>query len=228
MTDSKINDSRMNDFIAAIIEGDCAESISRAKSLLDLGISAEQIITNGVEAAMSFLDAKCTLEQFNLLEIMLAGRAVTQVMKSLYPEGARLTSAKGVVVIAALEGDIHDLGKNILKMILTGKGYYVVDCGKDCSLQKLIDVVEKENPMAIGISGLITPVIPLVKQIRELLALRGLDRVKIIAGGAALKQSSHSRLNVDFVAESAFDVPHYLDDIGGVVNEQPGAGCSNR
>jgi len=205
----------MDDLIAAILEGDCAESVSQAEHLCSRGVSSEQIVIHGVDAAMSMLDAKCTLEEFNLLEIMLAGRAVMEVTKFLHPAGMETAGAKGTVVIATLEGDVHDLGKNILKMVLIGKGYHVVDCGKDCPLQRLIEVTEKEHPLAVGISGLITPVIPLVRQVKDQLLIRGLDRVKIIAGGAALKQSSASGLNVDFVAGTAFDSLRYLDEITG-------------
>ena len=207
--------SRMNNLIAAILEGDFAESVSQAEHLCECGVSPEHIVINGVESAMSALDAKCTLEQFNLLEIMLAGRAVTEVMKFLYPAGTAVPRTKGTVVIATLEGDVHDIGKNILKMVLIGNGYRVVDCGKDCPLQKLMEVAEKERPLAIGVSGLITPVIPLVRQVKYQLALLELGWVKVIAGGAALKQSTHSKLNVDFVAESAFDGLHYLEEITG-------------
>ena len=174
-----------------------------------------RIVIHGVDAAMSMLDAKCTLEEFNLLEIMLAGRSVMDVMKFLYAGGMATAGAKGTVVIASLEGDIHDLGKNILKMVLIGNGYHVVDCGKDCPLQKLMEVAEREHPVAIGISGLITPIIPLVRQVKDQLALRGLDRVLVIAGGAALKQSTPSKLNVDFVAETAFDGIRYIEQIAG-------------
>ncbi len=100
---------------------------------------------------MGTLDAKCTLEQFNLLEIMLVGRAVTEVMKHLFPAGADPSGTKGTVVVATLEGDVHDLGKNILKMVLTGNGYRVVDCGKDCPLDRLLDTVERERPVAVAI-----------------------------------------------------------------------------
>jgi methanogenic corrinoid protein MtbC1 len=200
---------------AAILEGDCARSVALAGHLSDSGVSAEHIVIHGIEAAMLALDDKCTLEHFNLLEIMLAGRAVMEVMKSLYPAGIPTDSPKGKVIVASLEGDVHDLGKNILKMVLTGKGYYVVDCGKDCPLQRLLDVAEEEKPIAVGISGLITPVIPLVRQVKDMMARRGLSRIKILAGGAALKQSSAEKLNVDFVAESAFDSARYLDDIAG-------------
>ena len=140
-----MNDSTMENLIAAILEGDSVESVSQARHLCMCGMSSEDIVKHGIEAAMSTLDAKCTIEQFNLLEIMLAGRAVNEVIKLLYPAGMTTASRKGTVVIATLEGDVHDLGKSIFKMVLTGSGYRVVDCGKDCSLQKLMDVVERES-----------------------------------------------------------------------------------
>ena len=90
-----------------------------------------------------------------------------------------------------------------------------MDCGKDCPLQKLIDTAVRERPLAVAISGLITTIIPLVKQVKDLLFIRGLSDVKVIAGGAALKQSSNDRLNVDFLAESAFDGLPYLDGLTG-------------
>lgn len=207
-----MNDYGINNLVEAILEGDSAESVSLAEQLCHAGTNPEQIVVHGVEAAMSKLDAKCTLEEFNLLEIMLAGRAVMEVMKYLYPAGIAAGRTKGKVVIATLEGDIHDLGKNILKMVLIGKGYHVVDCGRDCPLQSLIETIGQERPSAVGISGLITPVIPLVRQVKDQLILRGLTGVKVIAGGAALKQSSPGKLNVDFVAESAFDILRYLEE----------------
>jgi methanogenic corrinoid protein MtbC1 len=205
----------MTALVAAILEGDCAESVLQAGHLRAGGVSSQHIVMSGIEPAMVALDSKCTLEQFNLLEIMLAGRAVTEVMKILYPVGSATAVTKATVVIASLEGDVHDLGKNILKMVLTGSRYRVVDCGKDCPVPRLMEAVETEQPIAVGISGLITHIIPLVKQVRDHLRLRGLERVKVMAGGAALKQSSPDKLNVDFVAESAFDCLHYLDGLAG-------------
>ena len=210
-----MNDSRMNSLVTAILEGDSAAAVSLAEQIRGDGVSAQNIVMQGVEAAMSALDGKCTAEQFNLLEIMLAGRAVTEVMQLLYPAGSVMAATKATVVLAALEGDVHDLGKNILKMVLTGSGYRVVDCGKDCPLPKLIETAQKEQAFAIGVSGLITHIIPRVRQVKDLLRLRGLARVKVMAGGAALKQSTPDKLNVDFVAESAFDGLHYLEKLAG-------------
>ena len=134
-------------------------------------------------------------------------------MKHVCPAGAATSGTKGTVVVVTLEGDVHDLGKNIFKTVLLASGYHVVDCGKDCALGKLIEVAEKERPLAIGVSGLITSIIPLVRQVKDLLLLRRLDQTRVMAGGAALKQSSAERLNVDFVADSAFDGLHYLEKV---------------
>ena len=210
-----MTESAMQPLIDCLLEGDGTAAVARAVCLREAGTRVEDIVLHGVEVAMNRLDAKCTLEQFNLLEIMLVGRAVMEVMKTLYPAGTVPMETKGTVVIAALEGDVHDLGKNILKMVLTAKGYRVVDCGKDCSLRRLVDMAEKETPLAVGVSGLITTIIPLVKQVRDCLKDRGLGHVKVIAGGAALKQSVPARLNVDFIAETAFDGVNYLDRLTG-------------
>jgi len=205
----------MNSLVEAILEGDCGRSVALARSLLADGASREEMVTLGLEEAMSRLDGKCTLERFNLLEVMLAGRAVTDVMKVLFPSGEVPTSHKGTVVLASLEGDVHDLGKNIFKMVLVSKGYRVVDLGRDCKLEKLVDVVEHESPVAVGVSGLVTSIIPRVRQVKGLLRARGLSGVRVVAGGAALRQSTRDKLDVDFVAESAFDGARFVDSAVG-------------
>ncbi|MGD0282778.1 MAG: cobalamin-dependent protein, partial [Dissulfurispiraceae bacterium] len=170
----------------------------------------EVIIKEGIEKAMGLLDTKCTLEQFNLLEIMLVGRATMGVIKTLYPDSPPLAT-RGTVVIASLEGDVHDLGKNIVKTIMSARGYKVVDCGKDCPVEKLVDAAVREGAEIIAISGLITSIIPLVRQVLPLARTRGLTKVKVLAGGAALKQATTDILNVDYVADSVFDVIRYLE-----------------
>ena len=200
----KIIDPIMN----AILEGNHSNAVSEAKKLLENGIEKVEIVSV-LEKAMSKLDEKCTIEHFNLLEIMLAGRAVMSIMNVLYPPGSSPPSTKGTIAIASLEGDIHDLGKGIVIIILVAYGYKVVDCGKDCPIENLIDTAEREKVDAIFVSGLITPIIPQVQRIKKVLKERKLN-IKVVAGGAALKQSSAEKLNVDFVAETAFDGLRFL------------------
>lgn len=203
----------MDGLIKALLDGDQGYASAETKRLLDGGMDRELIVTEGIEAAMEHLNEKCTLEQFNLLEIMLAGRAVMSVVKELYPPGSTPPRTKGTVVIATLEGDVHDLGKTILKVALLAKAYRVVDCGKDCPVERVVRTAQQEGAVATAISGLITSVIPEVRQIRDKVNSLGLSGMKIICGGAALKQSTAGSLNVDYVAQTAFDAVGYLEEI---------------
>jgi methylmalonyl-CoA mutase cobalamin-binding domain/chain len=200
----------MEQLIDALLEGDQTRAISEVTRLQHAGIDNEQIIIGGIESVMVRLDTKCTVEQFNLLEIMLVGRAVMGVIKTLYPD-APPSATRETIILASLEGDVHDLGKNIVKTIMIAKGYRVVDCGKDCPVEKLVETAVREEAAVIGISGLITNVIPLVRQIIPMARTRGLTKVMVLAGGAALKQASADALNVDYVADSVFDGIRYLE-----------------
>ncbi|RNC27957.1 MAG: Methionine synthase [Candidatus Dichloromethanomonas elyunquensis] len=214
-----MNDLLLRDFVTHLLEGDCSQAVKEAERLISSGYTAEQLVRNGIEPAAETLNEKCTSVQFNLLEIMLFGRAATEVMKVLYPGGSAVDSNKGTLLLATMEGDVHDLGKNITKMVLTCKGYRIIDCGKNCCISQLIDMAVKENPFAVGVSGLISSVVPKVRQIRQAMDEQGLSQVKIIAGGGTLKQLTPEQLNVDFVAETAFDVDRFLIEILGGENK---------
>ncbi|WP_303903514.1 cobalamin B12-binding domain-containing protein [Thiohalomonas denitrificans] len=201
--------------MAALLDGDHTSALRETQALLASGLPRERIVTEGLEAAMSRLDEKCTVEGFNLLEIMLVGRAVSAVVNELYPGGEPPTAGKATFIIATLEGDVHDLGKNVTKMVLIGKGYRVVDLGKDCPVQTVVEAAARENARAVLVSGLITSVIREVRKVRPALAARGLEHITIVAGGAALKQATPEALDVDYVAETAFDGARFLDDLVG-------------
>ncbi len=205
-----MNNQSLDQLVEALLEGDQARAVAEVTILRNAGIGNEVFINEGVEKAMGLLDTKCTLEQFNLLEIMLVGRAVMGVIKTLYPDSPPLAT-RGTVVIASLEGDVHDLGKNIVKTIMSAKGYKVVDCGKDCPVEKLVDAAVREGAVIIAISGLITSIIPMVRQVIPLARARGLTKVQVLAGGAALKQATVDVLNVDYVADSVFDGIRFLE-----------------
>lgn len=209
----------MDTLIATLLDGDHAAALAAAQHLRSTGMAAERIVTEGMEEAMRRLDDKCTVESFNLLEIMLVGRAVAAVANALYPEGMPPEHGRATFVIATLEGDVHDLGKNLTRMILIGKGYRVVDLGKDCPVEILVNAAKREHASAVLVSGLITPVIAQVRKVRPALSECGLRNVKVVAGGAALKQLSAVSLNVDYVAETAFDGARYLDSLMGADGE---------
>lgn len=213
--DKNSRDADLNPLIDSLLDGNSVKAQELTRSLLSVGVSGERIIREGIQVAMDDLDHKCTLEQFNLLEIMLSGRAVMGVVREIYPDETSPPDHRGTIVLASLEGDIHDLGKHIVKMALIGNRYRVVDCGKDIPLQILIQTIVQEQADAVCISGLITSIIPQVQQIRKLLSDQGMNQVLIIAGGAALKQTDAEYLNVDFVCQTAFDATTFISSHQG-------------
>lgn len=192
-------------------DGNYKGSESECKELLKIGIKREDIILKAIHPAMEALDSKCTSSEFNLLELMLTGRAVSVVIDLLYKDFEPPLSTKETIVLAALEGDIHDLGKNIVKTVLIGKGYRVIDCGKDVEVEVVVNYALKERASAICISGLISSVVPIVKDVKSELIKKDKGDILVLAGGAALKQLSKEELNVDYVGESAFDAGKFLD-----------------
>jgi 5-methyltetrahydrofolate--homocysteine methyltransferase len=205
----------MRPLVDAILAGDHERSRAIAIELRNNGYSVEDVVRQGIQPSMDALDNKCTVEQFNLLEIMLSGRAVSAVTRELFPNPSAPPDPKATIVVASLEGDIHDIGKNILKMVLIGHRYKVVDCGKNVAVDTILSAVKAEDAQALCISGLITSVIPKVRTLRGRLDAMGLKDVRLLAGGAALKQSNAELLKVDFVGQTAFDGTAYLNGLWG-------------
>jgi 5-methyltetrahydrofolate--homocysteine methyltransferase len=206
-------DAALGTLVAHLLDGNSQAALAEARRLRTPGLDGQRLVVEGLEAAMDLMSAKCTSEQFNLLEIMLTGRAAMAVAREVFPEGS-VPCTRGTLVIATPQGDVHDLGKNITRMVLTTKGFRVVDCGKDCPVAEMVAAAAREQAFAVLVSGLISPVVPLVRQLRGLLRERGLGHVAVVAGGAALKQCTAEALNVDYVARDAFDCVHFLEGLG--------------
>jgi len=202
----------------AIIAGENEDAVAIANALINRGVNPEEIIVHGVTKAMEYLDKKCTIRDFCLLELMLAGRAAMDVIDCLYAEG---TAKEDIlfdpdlypgkkIILGTIKGDIHEIGRNIFSMVMRSYGYQVLDMGKDVDPADFVMAAIDQQADFIGISSLITTTIPHVREVRRLAMDKGFRAVKIMAGGAALQQSSAEYLNVDHVADTAFDGLHYI------------------
>ncbi len=201
--------------IQVIVQGEAHLSVTLAEELIAKGLTIESLIQDGLTAALQSLNAKCTNEEFNLLEIMLAGRAMMAVLdnvvaRHLPPSKTVQPGADRTIVLGTIEGDIHELGKHVVKMLLRSSGYRVIDIGKDIGPEEFVNRAIREGAGYIGVSSLLTTTIPSITRIRELLKKAGRSDIKLIAGGGAIQQTSKDDLNVDFVAQTAFDIFHYL------------------
>ncbi len=201
----------------AILKGQKDAACEAARALLNEGYKVEDIIHTGLTESLRLLDVKCTTEEFNLLEIMLSGRAMMAVMDDVIAEWLpSATVAKdnsASIVLGTIKGDIHELGKHVVKVILIADGYRVVDLGKDVPPLAFVESAAMEGASFIGVSSLITLTIPYIREIKNLLLREGLTDVHVIAGGAAIQQSDKEDLNVDYVAKNAFDGLHYIQNV---------------
>jgi len=202
----------------AVVAGENHDAVTIAETLIRRGIKPEEIIVQGVTKAMEYLDKKCTIRDFCLLELMLAGRAAMDVIDCLYDKGATKDDILfnpdqypgKKIILGTIKGDIHEIGRNIFSMVMRSYGYQIIDMGKDVDPADLVLAAIDNQADFIGISSLITTTIPQVREVRRLAMDKGLRDVKVIAGGAALQQSSAEYLNVDHVADTAFDGLHYI------------------
>lgn len=198
--------------VQAVIAGNNKEAVVYAERLIAEGTDVYTIVQSGLLPALQALDVKCTSDDFNLLEIMLAGRAMMDVMDKVVTK--HLTTPEQninniTIVLGTIKGDVHELGKHVVRIILRTAGYRVVDLGKDVEPAKFVQCASEEKADYIFVSGLITVVMPYVRQIKELVDREGLT-VKIVAGGAALQHATAEELAVDYVAKDAFEALHYL------------------
>jgi len=211
----------IKDLKHAIIVGENENAVAIANTLINRGVTPAEIIIKGVTKAMEYLDKKCTIQDFCLLELMLAGRAAMDVIDHLCAEGIINDDAsrdyrplsRKKIILGTIQGDIHELGKNIFSMVMKSNGYNVIDMGKDVDPADFVMSAMGHQADFIAVSSLLTTTIPHVKMIKKYATDRGNHTLKIVAGGAALRQSSAEYLNVDYVADTAFDGLHYIRNI---------------
>lgn len=209
----------LTDLVEAVATGDNRRSVELAKELLLLGVNIQEIVQHGLSAALQSLGEKCTSYDFSLLELMLAGRAMMDVIDRVVgPEilsGARIETKDFKIVLGTIEGDIHDLGKRVWGMLLRVKGYKVIELGNNVTPRVFVEAAGQEDADVIGVSSLITLTTPAIRQVRLLARQEGL-RARVIAGGAAVHNLRPEDLGVDLVAKDAFQALRFVEELHGV------------
>lgn len=162
-------------------------------------IDTKTILDQGLIAGMSVLGEKFKQHEIFLPDVLLAAKAMYTGMDLLKPlmikEGIPTI---GKVVIGTVQGDLHDIGKNLVVIMLRGAGFEVIDLGNDVSPQKFIDTAEKENADVIGMSALLTTTMPVMKKVIELARERSLyGKKKFIVGGAPLSSEYAKEIGAD-------------------------------
>lgn len=177
----------------------------QVRAALKAGADPRVVLNDGLSAGMRIVGERYQSGEYFLTELLLAG----EVMKAgLVPLEPLLTSTdirgKGTVVLATVKGDIHDLGKNLVGMMLNASGFEVIDLGSDVAPQRIVDAVRKHQAKIVALSMLLTPMVVSLRSTVEDIARAGLrDQVKVIIGGACTTPNLAKEMGCDGHGEDA-------------------------
>jgi 5-methyltetrahydrofolate--homocysteine methyltransferase len=189
----------------AVIRGDAKTADSLTKAAIEEGVPAADIVNQGLIAGMSVVGEKFKNNEFYVPEVLIAARAMKQGMAHVKPLLAEQdVQPVGVVAIGTVRGDLHDIGKNLVGMMLEGAGFEVLDLGVDVSPEQFTSAVTEQGAGVIAMSALLTTTMPSMKDTIEALAEAGVrDKAKVMIGGAPVTQSYCDEIGADGYAPDA-------------------------
>lgn len=192
----------------AIVEMEIEKAKELCEQALSQGIEPFTIIEKGIVKGITIVGEKFEAEEFFLAELIMAGEIIKEVMKILMPhiKSDQVKKTIGKVVIGTGKGDVHDIGKNVVKIFLNAEGFEVVDLGVDVSPERFIEAVQKEEPNILAISALVSMTLPEVNNLMKELQKANLrNKVKVIVGGAPVTEDFVSEIGADAYAKNAID-----------------------
>ena len=174
------------------------------KALAD-GLNAKEILEEGLLSGMDIIAVKFKNNEVYVPEVLIAARAMNAGTALLKPHLAESgVSGIGKAVIGTVKGDLHDIGKNLVRMMLEGKGIEVVDLGVDVSAEKFFESFEAENPQIVVCSALLTTTMNEMKNVVEIFEEKGLrDKVTIMIGGAPVTDAFRQSIGADIYTPDA-------------------------
>jgi methylmalonyl-CoA mutase cobalamin-binding domain/chain len=198
-----------NDAIKGVLDSvtdlDIDGVAEQVRAALKAGADPRAVLNGGLGAGMRIVGERFQAGEYFLTELLLAG----EVMKAgLVPLEPLLTKTdiqgKGTVVLATVKGDIHDLGKNLVGMMLRSSGYEVIDLGSNVDSQRIVEAVRKHGAKVVGLSMLLTPMVVSLRSTVEEITKAGLrDQVKVIIGGACTTPGLAKEMGCDGHGEDA-------------------------
>lgn len=189
----------------AILEGKRNDAAELTQKLVDAGVTPKQILDDGLIAGMSVAGEKFKNGEYFVPEVLVAARAMKASMEILRPLlVATDVQPIGTIVLGTVRGDLHDIGKNLVAMMLEGAGFRVVDLGVDVAADKFIAAAKEHNPQIVGMSALLTTTMTYIPEVIKAFDSEGLrPKVKIIVGGAPVTQEWANQIGADAYAPDA-------------------------
>jgi 5-methyltetrahydrofolate--homocysteine methyltransferase len=197
--------SILDDLRQSVIDGEMNVTQELVQKTLAEKMPPEQILKDGLISAMTEVGRKFECDEFFVPEMLISARAMKSGLVLLRPHLiAANVQAVGKVVIGTVQGDLHDIGKNLVSMMLEGAGFEVIDLGADVSPDKYVAAVKEHHPDLVACSALLTTTMPRMNDIILLLKDAGLrDRVKVMIGGAPVTDQYATDIGADGYAPDA-------------------------
>ena len=188
-----------------ILDGNSKLVVETIGLAIENGVAPAQILNEGMIAAMAEVGRLFEEGEYFVPEMLIAARAMQKGLEVLKPY---LTEddvqSPGKVVIGTVKGDLHDIGKNLVAMMLEGAAFEVIDLGTDVSPERFIEAIKSNNAQLIAMSALLTTTMPNMKTTIEAIKAAGIrDNVKVMIGGAPITQSYADQIGADGFAEDA-------------------------
>ncbi len=192
-------------FYTAISQGKMDDAKKLTQDALDQGESAETILKDGLISAMDRIGVRFKNNEIYIPEVLIAARAMHAGMAVLKPILSKSSTASpGKIIVGTVKGDLHDIGKNLVVMMLEGGGFEVVDLGIDVSVDKFIEAIKTHRPQVVGLSALLTTTMKEMKNTIQALEAASLRKqVKMIVGGAPLTEKFAKEIGADGYAPDA-------------------------
>lgn len=191
--------------IDALLACDQEQVTTLVQKALDEGADANQILNQGLIAGMDIVGERMESGDMFIPEVLMAAQAMSaavEILKPLLTEES--ASAKGRVVIGTVKGDLHDIGKNLVAMMMESAGLEVSDLGVDVAPEEFLAAIEEKNANILCMSALLTTTMPMMRRTIQAVSDKGLrDRVKIMVGGAPVSQSYAREIQADAWAPDA-------------------------
>lgn len=202
--------SRLTD---AIKTGNRMESAALTAKLIEARIDAQTIL-NAMVAAMDDVGQRFKNNEIFVPDMLIAARAMKQAMALFEP----VLVAAGIrpehtTVVGTVQGDLHDIGKNLVAMMLRGSNFNVIDLGSNVAPEKFVTSIREHNAQLVGLSALLTTTMPAIKTTLDAIRAAGLDKVKVMIGGAPVTQGFADEIGADGYAPeaaSAVDLARHL------------------
>ncbi len=196
-------------------KGDDAKVGELTQKAIDEGMVPKEILDDGLIAGMDVIGKRFRAHEIFLPDVLLSARAMYAGMDLLKPLFLRdEVPSIGKVVLGTVQGDLHDIGKNLVSIMLKGAGFEVFDLGKDVPPAVFVDTAEKAAAGIIGMSTLLTTTAPAMGRVIEILKERGLDaKIKTIVGGAPVSQDLADEIGADAYG---YDAANAVDTVRGI------------